>query len=505
MTLTLLPGIYGLNLYVLMFLAGRRMKGVRAAQREVVQRYAQGRPDAEWPLVTTQIPIYNELTVARRVIEAVARIDYPRGRHEIQVLDDSTDGTRQIVDDVCVALRSMGHDVKVVRRPTREHYKAGALAHGLTQARGEYVAIFDADFVPDRGFLRRLIPLIDTRPDACVAQGRWGHLNARETWITEALSLGIDGHFGVEQAGRGWNGFLLNFNGTAGIWRRAAIDDPRVGGWQGDTLTEDLDLSYRAQLAGWKIVYCIDELCPAEIPADVAALKTQQRRWALGSIQTARKLLPAVWRSGLTIAQKVQASVHLTQYSIAVFMVLMVVFGRLLLLAVPREMYEPALAASWWFVLAAAAAPSIAYVYARSAIGGSRVGFLQLLKLIVVGLGLSANNGAAVIAGLVQRGGEFVRTPKSGSVDAATRRSAYAAVQSRLWMAELALAAICFVQWAYFLPQDRYVGGTFLLLFAIGFAALGWGSMPRRARRAKTAPAMHDAAVPSRGAAANAA
>lgn len=492
--LTVLPSLYSVHLYALMFLAGRRRRQTQADQRAVIERYQRETPDDQWPTVTTQIPLYNELTVARRVIEAVAQMDYPRGRHEVQVLDDSTDGTREIVDQVAASLRSMGHDVKVVRRPTREHYKAGALAHGLATARGEFVAVFDADFMPGRTFLRQLIPLFSTDPRIGCVQGRWGHLNTNESWITEALSIGIDGHFGVEQGARGWNGYLLNFNGTAGIWRKAAIDDERVGGWQGDTLTEDLDLSYRAQLAGWRIEYCVDEVCPAEIPANVAALKTQQRRWALGSIQTARKLLPEVWRSpALSLLQKIEASIHLTQYSIAVYMVLMIVFGRALLLFVPPEMYQSALRWSWGLVLLAMAAPSAAYIYARWAMGGGLVGPVRLLKLIIVGLGLSVNNGAAVLAGLIQRGGEFVRTPKSGSTDAAARKGAYAAVQSRLWLVELLIGALCFAQWLYFLQADRYVGGTFLLLFAIGLTALGWGSRPQFLRAAPARSAVRAA------------
>jgi len=476
-----LPSLYGFHMYLLMFLAGRRRRHIHATQREAVKRYQEQTPDPQWPLVTTQLPLYNEIAVARRVIEAAARMDYPAGRHEVQVLDDSTDGTRQVVDETAARLRAQGYDVKVVRRPNRDSYKAGALACGLKQARGEFVAIFDADFVPDPGFLRRMIPLIAQHDEVCVAQGRWGHLNEEETWVTQALSLGLDMHFGIEQGSRNWNGLLMSFNGTGGIWRKAAIEDPEVGGWSGDTITEDLDLSYRAQLAGWKMIYCVDEVCPSEIPSDVNALKTQQRRWATGTIQTARKLLPAVWRSRLTLAQKLEATLHMTQYAIAVPMILVALAGRLLPLMLTGETWPAWIQWLCATFLLAAIAPCIAYISARHAIGGRIPGPIRILKLIVLGLGLCVNNGVAVLIGLVQRGGEFVRTPKSGSV---TRRvpQAYTAIRSRIWLFEILLGIACLVQWAVFLRVDG-IGGLFLLLYAIGLLSLGWGSRPAFLRR----------------------
>jgi len=497
--LVALPSIYGFHMYLLMYLASRRRRRVRTQQRAAIERYQRVTPDDAWPRVTTQLPLYNEIDVARRVIEAAARMDYPAGKHEVQVLDDSTDGTRAVVDEVAAELCAQGYDVKVVRRPTRAHYKAGALAHGLKTATGEFVAIFDADFVPDRGFLRRLIPLFAGRDDVCVVQGRWGHLNANESWITEGLSLGLDMHFAIEQAARNWNGLLMNFNGTGGIWRKAAIDDPRVGGWSGDTITEDLDLSYRAQLAGWNMIFCDAVVCPAEIPADVNALKAQQRRWAVGIMQVARKLLPAVWHSPrLSVWQKLQATVHLTQYAIAVPMILVALVGRLLPLMLTGDRWP-----AWiqWLCMAfllAAVAPCIAYMNARYVIGGGIPGPLRILKLMVLGLGLCVNNGVAVLTGLVQNGGEFVRTPKSGSTTQKRSGGTYASLRSRLWIFELLLGVYCLAQWVIFLPKDG-IGGVFLLLYAIGLLLMGWGSRPRPAPRAavvalRTVPA---AAVPT--------
>ncbi len=486
--LVALPSLYGFHMYLLMYLARRKRRQVRAQQRAVIQQYRRQTPEDQWPVVTTQLPLFNEITVARRVIEAAARMDYPAGRHEVQVLDDSTDGTRLVVDQVAAELVAQGYDVKVVRRPSRQHYKAGALAEGLKTARGEFIAIFDADFVPDRSFLRQMIPLIATRPDVCVVQGRWGHLNADESWVTEGLSLGLDMHFAIEQAARNWNGLLMNFNGTGGIWRKAAINDPQVGGWSGDTITEDLDLSYRAQLAGWKMVFCDQVVCPAEIPADINALKAQQRRWAVGIMQVARKLLPAVWRSQrLSLWQKLQATIHLTQYAIAVPMILVALIGRLLPLMLRGDVWPTWI--QWLCItfLLAAVAPCVAYMNARRVVGGSIPGPLRVLKLMILGLGLCVNNGVAVITGLVQKGGEFVRTPKSGSLGRPAR-SAYASLPSRLWIFELLLGLYCLAQFLVFLPSDG-VGGLFLLLYAVGLMLIGWGSRPRRARPRSTAPA----------------
>jgi cellulose synthase/poly-beta-1,6-N-acetylglucosamine synthase-like glycosyltransferase len=484
-----LPSLYGFHMYLLMFLAARRRTAVRKAQRATMVRYWEQTPISAWPRVTTQLPLYNELTVARRVIEAAARMDYPKDRHEIQVLDDSTDGTRRVVDHTAALLRAEGFDVRVVRRPNREHYKAGALAHGLGRASGEYVAVFDADFVPDRMFLRRMIPLIATRDDVCCVQGRWTHLNADENWITQGLSLGLDMHFAIEQGSRNWNGLLMSFNGTGGVWRKRAIEDPRVGGWSGDTITEDLDLSYRAQLAGWNMIYNVDVECPAEIPADVNALKTQQRRWAIGTIQTARKLLPAVWRSRLTLAQKLEATVHMTQYAISIPMILVALMGRLLPLMLRGDTWPDWIQWLCMSFLLAAVAPWAAYINARYSLGGGIPSVSRIFKLTVLGLGLCVNNGAAVLTGLVQRGGEFVRTPKSGNVGRHTARSTYASIRTRLWIIELALGVYCFVQWIAFLPIDG-IGGLFLLLYAIGLIALGWGSRPRRQPVRRVRPAL---------------
>ncbi|MGB0715625.1 MAG: glycosyltransferase, partial [Phycisphaerae bacterium] len=390
--------LYGLHLYALLILFAIRSRRRRDHQRAEIERYQQQTPPDAWPLVTSQIPIYNEAEVAIRVLDAVAAIRYPAGRHEIQVLDDSTDHTRDIVDKAVSRLREQGVDIRTVRREDRAGYKAGALSHGLESSKGEFVAIFDADFVPTDDFLEVLVPLLAADPKLACMQARWGHLNRNESWLTKAQALGIDGHFAIEQGARAWNGLMMNFNGTAGIWRKAAIDDPAVGGWSGDTLTEDLDLSYRAQLAGWRLDYCMDLECPAELPGTVPALKSQQRRWATGSIQVACKLLPRIWRARLSIAEKLEATLHLTHYSVSFWMVVLALVARPVLLFISdKQLYADWAWIAWSVILVSAFAPSFVYTYARYSLGGRFSGLALIPSMFVLGCGLCLSNAMAVM------------------------------------------------------------------------------------------------------------
>ena len=304
--------IYGLNTYVLLFLYRRSIKETRQAQKERKEKFlakAEGLGDEAWPVVTTQIPLYNERNVAERVIRAVAAFDYPAGRHQIQVVDDSNDETVDLVDGVVEDLAKSGVWIEACRRDDRAGYKAGGLKVAMEKAKGEFIAIFDSDFVPEPDFLREIMPLFKDEKTALV-QSRWGHLNAEHSLLTRAQSVGVDGHFVVEQIARTANGLFLNFNGTAGVWRKEAIIDG--GGWQADTLTEDLDLSYRCQLKGWHLEYAIDVVVPAELPETYSAFKSQQFRWAKGSVQTAKKLLPRVLGSDVGWLPKLQSVFHLS-------------------------------------------------------------------------------------------------------------------------------------------------------------------------------------------------
>lgn len=490
---------FGLHLYLLAWLYRRRVDSVRESQAGIIQRFRGETPEDAWPIVTTQIPIYNELYVARRVIQAVARMDYPAGRHEIQILDDSDDETREVVDRTAAELRSRGCDVRVIRRDTRAGFKAGALAAGLDICRGELVAIFDADFVPERDFLRRAVPLLLSHPRVACAQGRWAHLNADESWLTQAQSLGIDGHFGIEQGARGWNEFFLNFNGTAGIWRKEAILDPSVGGWSGDTITEDLDLSYRAQMAGWKIVYCLDLPCPAELPGHIHALKTQQRRWAKGSIQTAIKLLPTLWRSDLRLSRKLEATIHLTHYLVAVGMVLLPLVSPLLLLFWEMEQVGMWIWPLWSLIYVSSMAPPAVYAYSRYRLGGGWSGLRLAPLLMILGIGLSLNNCVAAIAGMFQRGGTFERTPKAGDAGVVVLASGpYQPLKSTLWVLELALGAYCLSIAATFILADRSWASSYLLLNGISLITVGWISTPWMRVRPRVSPT-DDAHEPTGG------
>lgn len=483
-TATLALLVYGMHLYVLLMLFRRRSEPVRRQQQAIIETYRRDHSETDWPTVTTQLPIYNEGEVAVRVIEAAAAMDYPAGLHEIQVLDDSTDQTRVLIDEVAQRLTLQGVDIQVIRRPTRTAFKAGALAHGLTQSRGKYVAIFDADFVPPKGFLRMATPLLEADDKLACLQGRWAHLNRGESWITEAQALGIDGHFAIEQGARAWNSLMMNFNGTAGVWRREAIDDPEVGGWSGDTLTEDLDLSYRAQLAGWRINYCIDLACPAELPGTVAALKSQQRRWATGSIQVAVKLLPRIWRTQLSLSEKVEATLHLTHYSVAIWMLVLALIARPMVLVYSNGLVGVGWVWLIWSVIVVAAlAPSMVYAYARYSLEGRWTGLKTIPSMLVLGCGMCVNNALAVFRGLYLRGGEFVRTPKSGSVQSEVKSSAYSVAQNKMWMVEIGLGVYSMLSFFIYFTQFNRFFSVFLLIYAVGFLLIGCLSFPRRKRQ----------------------
>ncbi|MEX0602114.1 MAG: cellulose synthase family protein, partial [Bacteroidota bacterium] len=271
------------------------------------------------PVVTVQLPVFNELYVVTRLIDAVCALDYPREKLEIQVLDDSTDETVQIAAEAVARHRAQGTDIKHIRRETRTGFKAGALKFGLESARGEFIAIFDADFVPRPEFLRRTLPYF-ADPKTGLVQTRWEHLNSSYSLLTRTQAMALDGHFVIEQAVRNRAGFFINFNGTGGIWRKACIEDS--GNWHADTLTEDLDLSYRAQLRGWHFRYLDDFTSPAELPAEVNALKSQQFRWTKGAIETARKLLPKVWKANIPLRVKIHSTFHLTNNIVFPFIVL---------------------------------------------------------------------------------------------------------------------------------------------------------------------------------------
>lgn len=367
-------------------------------------------PPSEWPRVTVQLPLYNELYVAERLIEAACGLDYPRDRLEIQVLDDSTDETRNVVAAVVARERAGGVDVRHLRRADRTGFKGGALAAGLERASGELIAVFDADFVPAPDFLLKTVPWFRD-PGVGMVQARWEHLNRGYSLLTRIQALLLDGHFLIEHAARNRGGCFFNFNGTAGIWRRRAITD--AGGWSADTLTEDLDLSYRAQLAGWRFLYLPDLAVPSELPVDANGFKSQQHRWAKGSIQTGRKLLPRLARARLPLRVKLEAFVHLTNNLAYPLMVLLslLVFPAMVLRR-GGGLVEVLLVDLPLF-LGATVSVLVFYTASQLASDEDRRRELRYLPALMgVGIGLSLSNARAVLSGLVSRGGTFVRTPK---------------------------------------------------------------------------------------------
>lgn len=438
------------------------------------RRPATPTPPERWPEVTVQLPVFNERYVVERLIRACAALQYPRERLHVQVLDDSTDDTTEIARAVVDELAAGGLDVVLLHREDRVGFKAGALDAGLEQAKGDLVAIFDADFVPEPDFLQVMVPYL-VEEGIGMVQARWGHLNATDSWVTRAQATLLDGHFVIEHAARNASGRWFNFNGTAGIWRRQAITD--AGGWQHDTLTEDLDLSYRAQLAGWRFVYLPEVVAPAELPLNMAAFKTQQHRWAKGSIQTAKKLLAMIWRSDVGLPIKLEATAHLCanfSYPLVVLLSLLLpwaVVARIEggaslqgLLRIDLVLFVGALLPFLLFYAAA-------ILGANAGQEGRRL--LQLPSVLALGLGMALSQTRAVLEGLFGGVGVFVRTPKSGGVGASVYRAASRGLVGLEALFALYLGAAC----VYVVVAGYVASLPFLLLFAAGYGAVAVGSL----------------------------
>lgn len=461
--------LFGLHRAHLVLAAYRHRRRIREMARAVEV------PEAELPFVTIQLPMFNEATVAARLIEATGRMDYPRDRFEIQVLDDSNDETQGIAESAVQALRQRGVDAHYVRRPDRIGYKAGALDYGLRTARGELIAIFDADFVPQSSFLRSVVGGF-REPRVAVVQTRWDHLNRGLNLLTGVQALMLDGHHMVENRVRSAAGFLWNFSGTGGVWRRAAIDD--AGGWQHDTITEDLDLSYRAQLRGWKFVYRADVLTPSELPEDMSAFRAQQYRWAKGTVQTARKTLGNVLRSELSWAQKLEALFHLTPHFAYPLIVALSVLLLPTVTFMPASSLEGMLLVDFPITVATSGSLALFYGLANVAQGRSLLAALFRLPLLVaLNAGLAPNQSRAVWAGLRGMAGEFVRTPKKGD-----RAGRYWQAAQLPWV-EMALSAVSLTTVVAALQHGHYFAGPFAGLFAAGYGYVAYLVISEQAAR----------------------
>ncbi len=451
--------LYGVNFLYLAFSAWR------------LRRVHQAEPPAplsEHPFVTVQLPIYNEWFVAARVIEAAAALDYPADRLEIQVLDDSTDDTPAIVTETLARVRRQGLNIHHIRRARRDGYKAGALRDGLLTARGEFVAVFDADFLPPADFLHQALPHFASK-DVAFVQGRWGHLNRRYSVLTLLQSLSIDAHFAAEQFARAGLGYSFNFNGTAGIWRAAAIQD--AGGWKADTLTEDLDLSYRAFLRGWSAHYSPELVVPAELPVTFGAYRRQQHRWARGSLECAARFLPLVWRSNAPRKWKIQASLHLTGYAIHLLMLALSFLLPAVLLAAS---HYPALIDLFGvavFFNLTGLAPTILFATAQHNLGRNWLYYLPAIFLTsMLGAGMMVNTLHAAIEAFGKRQAVFERTPKYGIIrrNQAWDAARYSVRVHGLVWPELALSA--FNLWTVRLAIGFH---DWLIVFYAGMFAAG--------------------------------
>jgi cellulose synthase/poly-beta-1,6-N-acetylglucosamine synthase-like glycosyltransferase len=443
------------------------------------RKNAPGPPPAitTWPTVTVQLPIFNERYVIERLVDAVAQFDYPRDSLDVQVLDDSTDETENVARDCVERYRALGVPISYAHRDNRDGFKAGALREGLKSARGEFVAIFDADFIPPPDFLRRTIPYF-ADPKLAMVQTRWSYINRNYSMLTEVEAILLDGHFAIEHCARHRSGLFFNFNGTGGVWRRVAIED--AGGWQHDTLTEDTDLSYRAQICGWKFLYLPEIDCPSELPVEMTAFKSQQARWAKGLMQTAKKILPRVFHAGVPGRVKTEAFFHLTA---CISYPLMVFLSIILLPAMIVRFYQ-----GWLQVividlplfLASTCSISSFYLTAERTLYPKtwKRTFLYLPFVMAVGIGLSVRNSLAVIEALIGVKSEFVRTPKyrveaqKQDAGAWTRRK-YRKRAGWMAVAELFLGMYFAVSVAYAIQNENYATVPFLLLFVWGYSYTG--------------------------------
>jgi len=456
-----LVSLYGIHRYALVYLYYRHRRNAPKQAGEFT----------ELPVVTIQLPMYNERAVARRIIESTCEIDYPREKMQIQVLDDSTDDTVEIAAQAVEAMRARGFDIEYIHRDNREGFKAGALTHGLATAKGEFVTIFDADFIPAADILRRSIHYF-TDPRVCVVQARWDHLNRTDSLLTRTQAIYLDGHFIVEHIARNRSERFMSFNGTAGTWRKSAIDD--AGGWQHDTLTEDLDLSYRAQLKGWKFVFLPELTAPAELPPEMNAFKAQQHRWTKGGAQTTLKLLPTVLFSKAPLKVKVEAFFHLTGFTMHLYMCLLILMLFPAMYIRCTATGEEAPWRSIFDVVVFALATISANVFYIAGQLRTRGGFIEASKymplMMAVGVGMCISNAKAVLEAFFGQKSDFVRTPKYGDLQLAaeikprkkkTRWVPYVEFAMGLYMTGCLLWSL--------ISGQAIITAPFLVIFAFGF------------------------------------
>jgi len=430
-----------------------------------------------FPLVTVQLPIFNELYVAKRLVSAVCELDYPKEKLEIQVLDDSTDETAEICKMQVKHYKCLGYNIKYIHRKIRTGYKAGALKNGLAKASGKLIAIFDADFIPQKDFLKKTTPVFENEKVGMV-QTRWEHLNEEYSYLTKAQAFGLTGHFVVEQGGRNAAGYFINFNGTAGIWRKKCIED--AGNWQSDTLTEDLDLSYRAQLRGWKFYFLHEVVTPAELPAEINALKSQQYRWTKGAVETAKKILPRIWKSELPLSLKIHSTFHLTNNFVYPFILILSLLNMPLILIKKDVPDSKIYFIIFTFFLLSFWASFLFYAISHKRLYSDWKKRLIMFPLFMSGsMGLSINNSRAVIEALFNRKTPFIRTPKyklmgkSGSFN----NKIYRIALDKSVILEIIMSIYSCIGIAVAIYYFEIGIMPFMLMFFAGFSLIGYLSV----------------------------
>jgi len=454
------------------------------------------------PLVTVQLPVFNEIHVVDQLLDAVSALDYPREKLQIQILDDSTDDTRQVCEQAASRLQEKGVNVQYIHRHHRVGFKAGALQDAMPVATGEFLLIFDADFVPPPDLLQRMIHYF-TDDKVGMVQARWSHLNQSDSLLTRLQAMMLDGHLVLEQTARSRSGHFFNFNGTAGIWRKKCITES--GGWEHDTLTEDMDLSYRAQMKGWRFTYLKDITVPAELPPDMDGFKSQQHRWTKGSIQVCKKVLGQVWSSDEPLRIKLEATAHLG----ANFTYLLM-FGVLVLMYPANFMFQNSWQKALFLDLPVffLASLSVIIFYLSAQGAQRRWGWLKTLPclplLLALGVGMSINNGLAVLEALFDRPSDFVRTPKYGQKNSAIRpKSSYKVARSVGFWIEMILAIYFSTLTVLALWKQHWASVPLLAMFAFGFvyvaasSARGWSWFSSFGNKPPRDPSQEDAMVPA--------
>jgi cellulose synthase/poly-beta-1,6-N-acetylglucosamine synthase-like glycosyltransferase len=491
--------LYGLALMLIFLYSVLQLSLAVSYWKSKDKRDREKRPEFDpnnAPFVTIQLPVFNELYVVERLIDTVVKFDYPKDRFEIQVLDDSTDETIEVIAKKVAEVKASGIDIHHIHRTNRQGYKAGALGESLAFAKGEFIAIFDADFLPNPNFLSETIPFFSD-PKIGVVQTRWSHINKQYSLLTELQAFGLNAHFSIEQAGRNAAGHYINFNGTGGVWRRATIDD--AGGWQHDTLTEDLDLSYRAQMKGWKFKYLENVTAPAELPVAMSALKNQQFRWTKGGAECFRKMgIRLLTTKGLKFSDRVHGVAHLFNSSVFVFIFITAMASiPVLLIKNFSDKYDDVMKIGSFFVLSTVFLMFYYWASYRDKTENTVISFFRFfgrfIQFLTVSMGLSLHNTIAVLEGYFGIKSSFVRTPKFNlsSIKQDWKTNKYVENKVSLvtimegFLAALFFAALIFGIWVGdfgLVPFHAMLSIGFGLVFFYSLGQMNWKSKPSKSK-----------------------